>query len=74
MEILDLRKQLHRAAEETETAVKQLAREKTKVEKMNKAKVMVEYNKHIFYGKIANRIFIVLAMLRGWYYNPNHKP
>ncbi len=39
MEILDLRKKLHRAVEENETAVKQLAREKAKVGKMEKAKV-----------------------------------
>eukprot|EP01084_Bolivina_argentea_P004370 8313_1 len=36
MEILDLRKELHRAVEENETAVKQLAREKAKVEKNEK--------------------------------------
>ncbi len=47
MEILDLRKDLHRAVEETETTVKQLALEKAKVEKVKKAKVMVEYNEHL---------------------------
>ncbi len=50
IETLDLRKELHRTVKENEKAVKQLAQEKVKVDKLKKAKVtqQIEYGKCIF--------------------------